>query len=162
MSQVKLASAPALGKGRMFSMLARHNLSQDEDYAKKKAKKGLQTMRHRHAIPALQLATLPPRYLDNWELWHRPRGLWVPSTSKGRARVKEGRFISGIDYTVPVQCKAERKGSAHLQNSTKDLDGLSEHGCQNSVGLLSSHGGAVFSVVICPVRILFQAVISLK
>ena len=112
-------------------MLARHNLSQDEDYAKKKAKKGLQTMRHRHAIPALQLATLPPRYHDNWELWHRPRGLWVPSTSKGRARVKEGRSISGTDYTVLFIAKQNARGGGGgrqiLQNPTKNLDAFSEH-----------------------------------
>ena len=45
----------------------------------------------------MQLATLPPRHLDAQEYEHRPRGVWVPPTSKGRAKVKEG----GLAYTCP-------------------------------------------------------------
>lgn len=64
----------------------------DDEYAKRKAKKGsVAAFKHRHAVPALQLATLPPRYLDPNEALHRPRGVWMPLPSKSRARVKEGR-----------------------------------------------------------------------
>ena len=89
--QVKIVSAPLVSKGRIFTTLARQNVSQDEEYAKRKAKKGsVASYKHRHSVPALQLATLPPRYYDTGDAVHRPRGLWVPLSSKGKAKVKEG------------------------------------------------------------------------
>ena len=85
-----MGAAP-LGKGRIFTLLARQNVSLDEEYAKRKAKKGtLAAFKLRHAVPAMQLATLPPRWLDPNEAMHRPRGVWIPLPSKGRAKVREG------------------------------------------------------------------------
>ena len=86
-----MAAAP-VGKGRLFTLLARQNVSLDEEYAKRKAKKGsVASYKHRHSVPALQLATLPPRYLDTGDAVHRPGGLWVPLSSKGKAKVREGK-----------------------------------------------------------------------
>ncbi len=90
-TQVKIVGAPPLGKGRIFTLLARQNVYLDEEYAKRKAKKGsVASYKHRHSVPALQLATLPPKYLDAGDAVHRPRGLWLPLSSKGKAKVREG------------------------------------------------------------------------
>ena len=49
--QVKVVSAPPAGKGRIFMLLARQNVSLDEEYARRKAKKGaLMAFRHKHAV----------------------------------------------------------------------------------------------------------------
>ena len=100
--QVKIVSAPPLSRGRIFTLLARQNVSQDEEYAKRKAKKGsVASYKHRHSVPALQLATLPPKYYDTGDAVHRPRGLWIPLSSKGKARVKEGDHrLASLDLLV--------------------------------------------------------------
>lgn len=76
-------------------------MSLDEEYARRKAKKGLgATYKFRHAVPAMQLATLPPRYLDSGDAVHRPRGVWIPLPSKGRAKVREGEPLLCIRCSV--------------------------------------------------------------
>ena len=48
---MKVVSAPPAGKGRVFMLLARQNVSLDEEYARRKAKKGaLMAFRHKHAV----------------------------------------------------------------------------------------------------------------
>ena len=97
-------SATPLSKGRIFTILARQNVSLDEEYAKRKAKKGsVATYKIKHSLPALQLATLPPKYYDTGDAVHRPRGLWVPLTSKGKAKVKEGEVHSLLLH-APQTC----------------------------------------------------------
>ena len=48
-AQVRPVQAPPAGKGLVYALLARQNVSQDEEYAKRKAKKGAQ--------PAFRLAS---------------------------------------------------------------------------------------------------------
>ena len=57
-----------------------------------------------HSVPAQQLQTLPPRYLDPWDAIHRPRGRWLPLTSKGRAKAKEGWQTSPPCESYQVNC----------------------------------------------------------
>lgn len=89
--QVRHKGAPPLGKGRVLEVLARQNVSLDEEYTRRRNRKGaLLTNKHRHAVPAMQLLTLPPKFLDLREYQHRPRGQWLPLPSKARAKAKEG------------------------------------------------------------------------
>lgn len=99
--QIKLASAPPVGKGSIFTLLARQNVSLDEEYAKRKAKKGVvATFKHKHSVPAMQLVTLPPRCVDMRDYEHRPRGVWLPPPSKGRAKAGEPAIFQTLPWCL--------------------------------------------------------------